>query len=442
MLQDFSRLATSTRPAAFPAPCRRPAGAGVGPKSSALATVILTLNLLCLWYYCAGGIFATTLLGGIAVISLLTVPFRESSAVIRENWVALLGCGVLSVVSFMLFRTKTTFEVFLVLALFGVGCGSVLRLLVSQARGVDRAFMLIVLLVAAFAGWGAYYATAIMPQNQIITGDINASNQEVERILQLFHVGNNYYTITYFLAVPMVAIGLLFIEVRSRLIQFVLLGSAVTACVLAIVFERRGPIWSAAITFLVMLPLAYRNRRGAKDIGITIAGLSLVAGAAGVWLLSREWGADVINRFMLRNQELLEDARFSLWIDSLRWTLLNPLGNGRASFQNVSMYAHNAILDGGLDLGIPGALAMGSLWLQAAWTCARRIIRRVEDIGPLEAILFAIAISHLLMVLQEPVLNERWIVLLWAAISLRYASPVIRDGRRAPRAFPVRLQVG
>jgi hypothetical protein len=435
MLQNFSQLAA---PAPL-SPSRRPAGFGGGAGSSALAIIILTLNLLCLWYYCAGGIFATTLLACIAVISLLVVPFRESFVVIRENWIALFGCGVLSIVSYSLFRTKTTFEVFLVLALFSVGCGSVLRLLVSQARGVDRAFALIVLLVAAFAGWGGYYATAIMPQNQIITGDINPSSQEVERILQLFYVGNNYYTITYFLAVPMVGISLLFIEVRSRLIQFVLLGSTLAAGVLAIVFERRGPIWSAVITFLFMLPLAYRNRKSAKDIGVKIAGISLVAGAAGIWLLSREWGTDVINRFMVRNQELLQDARFSLWIDSLHWTLLNPLGNGRASFQNVSMYAHNAILDGGLDLGVAGALAMASLWLHAAWGCFLRISRRVADLGPLEAVLLAITVSHLLMVLQEPVLNERWIVLLWAATSLRYASPPFGDGKRV---FPVRSRMG
>jgi uncharacterized membrane protein YhaH (DUF805 family) len=112
-----------------------------------------------------------------------------------------------------------------------------------------------------------------------------------------------------------------------------------------------------------------------------------------------------------------DDPRFALWREGLRALGESPWGGGKGVFEGVSVYAHNAILDLGLDTNIISALILAALVFGLTAVAIRRLHGRSRRVSNVEFCLLAILSSHLLVMMTEPFLTKRLLVFLWAAVA-------------------------
>jgi|GEM_PF-4961205 len=399
-----------------------------------LVALLLAMDAGALWYRIAGGRFSNSLLvlAGAASLGLLP-PWYSAGILVRHKWL-LTAAGLLFALGSALNRTlQETAGTFMVPAVvFALGFGAVAGYAASVRKRRNWVFHSFVAVVLALAVWGFFFAVVIAPQNQVLmaaTGDASDTTQDLWGV---FYFGNNYYTLTYYLLVPVAAGSLILGEGASRR-SLLLLLAGVVCLTLAIIFGRRAPVVTGVVTWVFVGVCVRGPGRSLWRTLVVVVGISACLAGATLWLLSRDWGADVLESFQSRSEVLLEDARWELWSLGMEAVALHPFGGGRARFQGKSAYAHNAVLDIGLDLGVAGAVVFALFLGQIAWWVLARLLKSRQPLDGLEICLIAVIVAHLLIMMGEPLLPERVFVLLWAGVTLSCLGSV------APRNAAKRL---
>jgi hypothetical protein len=404
---------------------RRTPGQSGGIKS---VVILLVTDVFALWYFIAGGRLSNTLLLLASVLSLALMPPRYSIGVLaRHKWMTvsvsvLAGLAVVLDASAAFAQTASL----LLAAMFALSFGAVVAYADTVLHRRFWIFNAITVLSVALAAWAVVFTVAMAPQSDLFASAAGISTFDLEQMFGIFYVGNNEYTLTYYLLVPLVAGSLIFAEGTKRR-TVLLLGCALVCLALAIVIGRRSVVLTAVVTALAMAGYAAVRARTRWRMILIAVEVSVVLAGVALWLQSRGWGGEALEGFQRRSDFILEDPRQELWVQGMKAIVAQPFGGGRAVFQGSSSYAHNVILDVGLDLGVAGTLVLALMFGQIAWRALARLSNRRQPPDGLELCLIAIIFAHLFISMSEPFLPERQVVLLWAAVTLSCVSRVDRS---------------
>jgi O-antigen ligase len=274
----------------------------------------------------------------------------------------------------------------------------------------------------------------ILPQNSLVTISTERSAVETDNLFGIFNIGNNFYTLTYYLAVPIAASALVLIEGGHRR-SILLFVCAVACAILSILFGRRGPLISGGITWLFVFLFAPVNSGVRRRSVSAFVWISAIVGAISLGWSNTDWGETVIIAFGDRASTTLDDPRIMLFQRGIEALSLSPFGGGLTIFRSIqseSPWAHNAVLAVGLDVGVLGALVFALAIGQIVWRMLARLIKRRQPLDGLEICLVAVVLSNVLLLMQEPFLTERLLVFIWAGVLLSCTRPAATGVADAP----------
>jgi hypothetical protein len=203
----------------------------------------------------------------------------------------------------------------------------------------------------------------------------------------------------------------------------------------------RGPVVGLAIGLAVLLALTATNQRARRRL-LVVAAAALVAVIAVVQTVPTSTLSRSLEVIVASGSDLSTNGRSELWAVAWQTFIDNPLTGvgtgGFADLQPVELYPHNFLLEGAVELGIAGLLALIGL---VAWTGAR-IARawyasRDEDrlVAAVIAALFAMAVVNALFSSALPNNKEAW---LWAGVAAGLAARLLGDRGFTRRRSPPR----
>ena len=375
------------------------------------------LDMVALWFYMAGGRLSNTLLLLAGWLSLAMLPVGVRQSVIHRNKFLLLSSGVFLFFWAMNRESDSALPLFCmsIQIVFSVGFAGLAGYYQSRMPYQGRILRAVIWFLLGLTFWSVFYAFKIMPQHQLF-GEAGSGNQEIlENIGGIFFVGNNYYTLTYYVLAPMAAaVACVFYRMERK--SFALLMGGIVCLGLSMMFGRRTPVVCCGVTwlaFVVVVVLQSPQRiRTAIRMSWKIALLWLLISMYLRWE-STTW---VYDGFSDRISTISKDARFELWKGALIAIYNNPWGGVESSI-GISRYAHNAILDVALSIGIGGAFLFAVTIFFMVGRVVLGWMKNGAKAGLLEHILVAIVISHMVSMMSEPFLPIRLVAFIWAGVT-------------------------
>lgn len=378
---------------------------------------IAILDMMALWFYMAGGRFSNTflLLAGLFSLAILPVGVRQS--VVHRSTFLLLSSGVFLFFWAMNRESDSALPLFCmsIQIVFSMGFAGLSGYCQSRMAGHGRILKSVIWFLLVLSFWSVFYAFKIMPQHQLF-GEAGSGSQEIlENIGGIFYVGNNYYTLTYYVLAPMAAaVACVFYRMERK--SLALLLSGIVCLGLSMMFGRRTPVVCCGVTWLVFVVVVVMQSpqriRTAIRMSWKIGMLWLLVSMYLRWE-STTW---VYDGFSDRFSAISQDARFELWKGALIAIYNNPWG-GVASSIGISRYAHNAVLDVALSIGIGGAFLFAVMIFYVAGRVVFGWMKNGSKAGLLEHILVSMVISHMVSMMSEPFLPIRISVFIWAGVT-------------------------
>lgn len=396
-------------PASAPVPCVECARTA-GTWSLRTAQGLAALNVIALWYYVAGGRFATTLLIVCAVISRLGVPVRDGGVLIARYLGLAVTVALLAVA--LAFNGSTnslaTLSSILAVAVFAVMSGSVIANLAAHRSTSATALHLMFCLSLLMTAWAFILGGTI--SSEVVQPELPLRTIHFSFISRLFPSKAASYSLSYFVLLPMATAAVSF-RSSSKPLAVGWLVLAVICAYMSAAFGRRGPLLATAVAWIFVLGMTTaRNssRRGEGRSALVLGVLAILA----IGAVATTYAFQSASRSFLA---IPDDPRFALWREGVRVLRGSPWRGGREVFEGVSVYAHNAILDLGLDAGIISAILLAALVFGITGVTLQRLYRGARRVSNMELCLLAILVSHFFAMMTEPFLAKRLAVFLWAA---------------------------
>ena len=207
--------------------------------------------------------------------------------------------------------------------------------------------------------------------------------------------------------------------------------AALPALAIAVVASgSRGPVVGLTFGLVVLLALAVTHARARRRL-LVVAAAALVAVVAVVQTVPTSTLSRSLEVIVASGSDLSSNGRSQLWAAAWEGFLKHPLlGVGTGGFADLraaEIYPHNFLLEGAVELGILGLLAVAAL---VAWTFVRigRGWREAQDedrlLAGVVAALFSMAVVNALFSSAIPNNKEVW---LWSGVAAGLSARLLRD---------------
>ncbi len=243
-------------------------------------------------------------------------------------------------------------------------------------------------------------------------------------------------------------------EIPYRMIIAILFTSLMASIIWAGYWTKNIMFWPALtvqLTILLLL-LPIPRKKVILIVTIPILVLSLIYG---MYLVGSQKGRMADFSVTSIARMLSKDPRTPVWrnvIEKISESPLQGKGFGRATlgkaYPNISnnpvfWHSHNIFLDAGIQMGIPGILALISIFVCLGWFFYR--LRRFGDneLQIISAVGIAIIVGVVMKNLSDSFFNRHWALLFWAQMGMLmgYASTKLSGHLHTSNTnrFPSRL---
>ena len=378
---------------------------------------VFLFNMAALWFYIAGGRLSNTVLLLAGLVSLAYVPAGFKHEMFTKNILALVASIVLLFLGALNMHSTASLPLFSISIqlVFSAWCASLVvygeKRLPNHGLMVKAVWMFFV----ALSCWAVFYSFKIMPQHQLV-GEIQSGGEDaLQSIGGIFFVGNNYYTLTYYILAPMAAaVACIFSPIERK--SVVLLCCGLICFGLSMIFGRRAPIVCCGTTLLVFMVVMVKQSQHRIRVVLRMIWRSVLLGFLVLLFMRWESTMGVSERFSDRISSMSQDVRFDLWNGALHAIYHNPWGGVDYSF-GISRYAHNAILDVALGVGILGAFLFASMIVNLTWRVGMGWMKKNKKNDLFENVLVALVLTHVIAMMSEPFLPIRFVIFMWAGVT-------------------------
>lgn len=396
----------------------------------ALSTVILAV-VAANWLF-IGGPRGTLLQFAISVtavvVALLHVPIGKVKGLIVAF--SLLACSAVAAFASSL-EAVVSAMTFVSVGASGLAIGILLALIeLNRKNGRVISLWTVLVVVAIPAIWGGIVLYSIDVAQLVYASGISYSRdiarvgQEQIRILGVFPLPNllTYAYSASYLGVTFVLAGYL----RGTIPPLMAIAASGGAFFISISLLARGPIGISILAAMATIGCFWKWVR----FGWVIAFTSVIVIAAGTIAFAESGVAGALGE---RYKGVASDARWELIPLGIKTAIGYPFGGGREFLTGGSSYAHNAVVDYALDVGIFPALFLTgfSVWLFGLATVrAVGLLRQAPDHTAVAAV--AIMVASILEATIQPYNLVQWFMFTLSC-SILYAKSQWIVKRIAPR---------